>query len=210
MSWDIVVAALGGSIVTGVISYFVSAKTVSAELHRSNLEARTRFDQIRAEQRNQLQQQAIQHRTEYRRERLLPLQQTISRLYESSERYRHLAQAKFIDAFGEPYETIDDLDKKFSEAGKELWTNRREVFWPIRDSVVSSQTLADALQRVDTCLIALENEARQWAEEGAATKQTRERAAKAAQELRQALIDVTRLIEEQISGTDLVDTFSGK
>ncbi len=204
MAWDVVVAALGGTVIGGAVTVFTNERSRASAAERAASDNEARLAQMKEEHNHQLHVDVIRRTTDLRRERLIPLQQSVGRLLALSVRYRHAAQSIFLREIGEPYDDDVDIDKEFSETRRELGKVRREELVSMRGLGIASMSLGEELDKLDRSLRAIENEAREYAEEFAAREATVKKAEAASTELSGILVRLNKLIEELVSGADLV------
>lgn len=205
MAWEIVVAALGGSGITAVSYYFANAQNNKATLQRVSQENTARLEQLREEHRNQLLREVIQRRTAFREERLRPLLETIGKLMVVSAKYRGAASDIFMREVGADDVFVPpDVDRIFEKTRTEVEELRQEAISYHGGLGVGGPRLAELIRTLNLHLLALEKQAREYAEMGDAYQTTRERAEAASQELDSTLVKTSSFIEELISGSDLL------
>ncbi len=204
MAWVVVIAALGGSLITGLFSYLATKHGAKSADQRTIRELEGRLAQLEREQKHELLREAIKRRTDFRRERLIPLQEQIGSLIVLSSRFTSSAGDIFMmDHLGEP-PTLPNAKEEYKKIEEEIGRFRREQLGFRPWWGVASRQLIDLFRKLNGDLATLERESREYAEYGGPTKDTKKRAQKAFQELDNSIMEIAKEIEGLISGNDLV------
>lgn len=204
MAWEVLAAGLGATLLTGLFSYLGNRQNHKATEQRVTEENRARLAQLQEENLNQLLREAIQRRTEFRREQLVTLQEALRKLFALSARYRHIALGMYWSEVGEEVPLPQNPEIVIKQMTEEIWSIRREIFGPYTWSGISSPRLMEQIRKLNRLLGALEREAGQKAELLGTTEDAEKEAERASKELDGVLMATASLIEELISGVDLV------
>ena len=196
MEWAVVVAALGASTLTGVVTYMASIRVAKLDASRAEREHRYR-----------LERDVFERRVALRRERLVSLQDMLGRLIVLSDRLRVAADGVFAKTIGEP--VYGDVDEEYREAGEAVRRFRLEELSSHPWWGVPNNELVELVRRLISHLRSIESEARQYAEFGGADQGVQERAKSAHSELDDTLTQIAELIEDLASGADLITGTAG-
>ncbi|MBI4312037.1 MAG: hypothetical protein HY681_09680 [Chloroflexi bacterium] len=205
MTWDTVAAALGASLLTGLFAMWANAQSDKTNLRRLVEENKARLSQQTQEYRNQLQKAVIERRTEFRRQRLTPLQDALEKLLALSGRYRHIAGGLYgIQSGDDDMHLPPNPEQRMKETAEEMSTIRSEVLGRYAWLGIGSARLTENIRKLNRDLAILEEEARQYAEMMNAYDDTRKAAKGAYAKLDDLLTETALLVEQLISGEDLV------
>lgn len=196
MEWAVVVAALGSTALTGVVTLMLSIRVAKLDASRAEREHKYR-----------LERDVLERRVALRRERLVSLQDMLGRLVVLSDRLHAAANGVFIKSLGEP--VYGDVDKEFLEARESIRRFRLDELSSHPWWGVPNNELVELVRRLIGQLRSIEFEARQYGEFGGATEDVRERAESAHSELDDTLTQIAELIEQLASGADLVTSDHG-
>jgi len=208
MAWEVVTAALGATALTGIVSYIMNKQSLRATAYRAETEYKNRLAQLEREHQHQLRIEEIQRRTDLRRQRLLPLQELLGRLVVLSGKYQRAAEVVYMGEIGEPVPITAGED--FKKAAREIARFWEEELGPRPWWGVASPQLVQLLRKLTGDIKALENEAREYAEFFNAGPETSKRAETASANLDKTLGEIASLVEELVSGADLLDGLKDK